>query len=108
MSRFMPACPKCNSLRVSLTRDITSRWGSHMGGKPIFHCDTCGKQIYGDAAEAEVARQLAAYEAKQAEIAARRPPRFLDRSPVAGLSLESIRAKLRTESNVVALTRSAA
>lgn len=66
MSVFKAHCPKCNSMHVSLTKDRHARWGTQVGGKSVFHCHNCGKQLFAEVAEAEVAAQQVKWEAAEA------------------------------------------
>lgn len=69
---FQLRCPKCKSTTVNLSRDAANRFGPYLReGVPLLHCRTCGKQVYGVAAEEEVARQHAIWAAEQAERAAK-------------------------------------
>jgi hypothetical protein len=122
MVPFHVSCPKCGSSRVSLTRDRRARWGAHTDGQPVLGCANCGKTLYGDAATEEVARQQEKWDgqhatrlAKQlasAALHARRTSpapivpsttRFLGLAPVAEITVEDLRAKLQSESNLVVL-----
>ena len=68
MAEFRLRCPKCFSTRVEAKRDAGARWGSWAReGLPLLHCSTCGKQVFGAEAEAEVARQQAAWDKKAEE-----------------------------------------
>jgi hypothetical protein len=76
MAGFAVRCPKCGSGRVEFRRDGQNRWGGWQRvGAPVLHCATCGKDLYGQAAEDEVARQHAAWAAEvaRAEAEARKP-----------------------------------
>ena len=94
MSTFSVRCPKCKSTRVSLTLDVSTRWGGYQSGQPVFDCQMCGKQLFGDAAKNEVAAQMAVWQAAEDEVAAARAPRFLSGTPVGRISASDIRAKL--------------
>lgn len=64
MAEFVLRCPKCQSTRIEGRRDGQTRWGGYArAGTPMLQCGTCGKSLYGSAAEEEVAKQVAAYEA---------------------------------------------
>lgn len=49
-------CPKCNSQRTHVRKDRSIGW---LQEAPLdwIHCDNCGKDLYGDAALAEIAKQ---------------------------------------------------
>jgi len=61
MSEFKARCPKCRS-SASLYKDTSAGWSLREGAS-VLHCRTCGKQLHGEVAEAEVARQYAEWQA---------------------------------------------
>lgn len=68
MSEFKARCPKCGS-GASLFKDKSVGWSAREGVS-VLHCRTCGKQLYGEVADAEIARQ---YEERQAAPKVERP-----------------------------------
>lgn len=62
MSEFKARCPKCGSGGVSLFKDRSVGWSAREGAS-VLHCRTCGKQLYGEVADTEVARQYEEWKA---------------------------------------------
>lgn len=101
MADFKVLCAKCNSTRVTLSWDRQGRWGQTTAiRQPIFHCDTCGMELYGAAAMAELERQHVAWKTR-GKLAAPKPKvrkprgaRLLDELPVPALTQVDIYNKL--------------
>lgn len=116
MRSFQARCPKCDARNVSIYHDARSSWQPQGKGPLVLHCHVCGKELYGDAATAEVERQQDAHNQKLAEeeaaaeaareaerAAAQRRPRILDSEPVAEITSAAIRRKLQSETKLVNL-----
>lgn len=80
MSEFKARCPKCGSGGVSLFKDKSVGWSAREGVS-VLHCRTCGKQLYGEAADTEVTRQYEEWQAAPKVVEPVQAPAPLYRPP---------------------------
>lgn len=86
MSEFKPCCPKCGALSVSVHREKGEGWTQTTPKMLVIKCFKCGKELVGQAAEAEIARQQAI-----------KPKAMVVRQPSAGANDAAIRRSMSAQ-----------